>query len=240
MHMPEKEDDTELTIEESPEVKSDIKKFAHLILEIALEDIRRKEILITKPKGFLFDKSGYCCLICGQSAPEGNSWYDKYGLKCMSCQKAVNDKIIPRSVAMNKGSWYSKSELEMYFNIKGTYLNKLIKLEILKYRIIQNSNGKVHFQLFLIKDNKNVLPPKKFLKSRTVKVIRNGEEWFTEEYWYEFMDLDLLNRLLVKYKIFTCLKESFAKPMNNGRFYWQKTSPIFNEPAFIDKRMGSG
>lgn len=238
--MSEKQNIAELTLEESPDIKRDIKKIAYLILEITLEDIRRKDILKTNPKGFLFDKGGYCCLICGHSAPEGNSWYDKYGLKCMICQKAVNEKIIPGSVAMNNDSWYSKSELEIYFNIKGSDLKRYIRQSILKARIVQNSAGKVHFEVFLIRDNKDVLPPKKILEPRTVKVDRNGEEWFTQEYWYEFMDLNLLKRLVVKYQIFSCLKETFAKPMNNGRLYWQKTSPIFNESAFIDKRTGSG
>ena len=231
----EKENDQEET-----EGKREIEKFAQILYEITSEDIRRKDKLIANTQGFLFDRSGYCCSICDQSAPEGNSWYDKYGLKCMFCQKAINDKIIPGSVAINKEIWYSKAELVMYFNIKGADLKRYIKQFILKNRIVQNKKGKSHFEIFLIKDNKDVLPPKKFLKSRTVQVDRNGEEWYTQEFWYEFIDLNLLKRLMVKYKIFSCLKETFAKPITNGRFYWQKTSPIFNAPASSDKKMYSG
>ena len=95
--------------------------------------------------------------------------------------------------------------------------------------------GKVHFQLFLIKDNKDVLPPKKYLKTRVVKEIRRGEEWFTTEEWFEFIDLKLFQKLLNKYKILWCLKETFAKPMAGGRFYWQKTSPIFDLGHVISK-----
>jgi hypothetical protein len=220
------ENDREFKLDESSQATRDIENLARILGEIAVEEIIRKNKLIENPNGFLFDRSGYCCSICDRSAPEGNSWYDKYGLKCMLCQKAMNDKIIPGSVATNKESWYSKTELEMFFNIKGAVLSKYIKQSLLQNRDVLNEKGKVHFQIFLIKDNKDVLPPKKYLKSRIVKEMRRGEEWFTSEFWYEYIDLDLLKKLVVKYRIFGFLPETFSKPISNGRFYWKKRGSI--------------
>lgn len=115
----------------------------------------------------------------------------------------------------------------MFFNIKGADLTKYIKQSILKNRIVKGETKKIHFQLFLIKDNKDVLPPKNILQSRTVKVERNGEEFFTQEYWYEYVDEKLLKKL-AKYKIVECLKEIFAKPVDPGRFLWKKMNPLFS------------
>ncbi len=84
----------------------------------------------------------------------------------------------------------------------------------------------MHFQVFLIKDNKDVLPPKKLLKSRTVKTLWKGEEYFTQEYWYEFIEPKLAKQLQ-KYKIVECLKETLAKPIKSGRFLTKGIKPIF-------------
>ncbi|MBI4929866.1 MAG: hypothetical protein HY841_03825 [Bacteroidetes bacterium] len=223
----EKDHGREFTWEEAKNAMWDIERLAHIMVEVGMEEQRRQELLKENPKGFSFDRKGYSCQICGGSAPEGNSWFDKYGLKCMTCQKAINAKVIPGSVAKNEQSWYSKHELASYFNIKGADLNKYIKQSILKSRIIKDEKEKLHLQLFLISDNKDVLPPKKLFKPRNVKVKHNGEEYSTTEPWYEFADINLLKRLQ-KYKIIECLKETFAKPIEGeGRLLVKQISPIF-------------
>lgn len=85
----------------------------------------------------------------------------------------------------------------------------------------------MHSQLFLIKDNKDVLPPKKLLKSRITKIIKDGEEYFTQEHWYEFFDHKLLNRLK-KYKIMHYWGESFAHPVQGGRLLFKEIYPLFS------------
>jgi hypothetical protein len=221
----EKEHCREFTTKEATKAIWDIRHFAEIMYKIVSEEMRRKDRLKENPKGFHLDNGGNCS-ICSGSASKENSWFDRYGLKCMSCQKAINAKIIPGSIAKDKESWYSKNDLALYFNIKGTDLNRYIKQSFLKERIIPEEGGKVHFQIFLIKDNKNVLPPKKFLKSRTVKVMRKGEEFFTQEFWYEFADEKLINRL-AKYKILYCLPEMLSKPIDSGRFLYKQPNPLF-------------
>lgn len=60
-----------------------------ILVDHALEETRRSEKLKEFPKGYPFDKKGYSCVICGYPASGDNSWYDRHGLKCMCCQKAV-------------------------------------------------------------------------------------------------------------------------------------------------------
>lgn len=221
----EKSHGREFTWEEATQAQWDIEKFARIVFDVAQEDFRRQKLLKEHPKGFHLD-SGGSCQICGTHVLGENSWFDKYGLKCVICQKAIDAKIIPASVAKDKESWYSSGDLISYFNIKGADLNKYIKQSILKNRIVPDEGKKMHLQLFLIKDNKDVLPPKKLLQSRPVKVMRNDEEYFTQEYWYEYIDEKLAKRL-AKYKIIECLKETFTKPMKTGRFLHKQINPIF-------------
>lgn len=222
----EKEHGREFTDEETMQTIRYLESFAEMHVEMLQEEQRRRTLLNDHPEGFHLDRNGYSCLICGGSASEKNSWYDKHGLKCMLCQKAINSGAIPVSIAKNEESWYSKQDLETLFNIKGADLNRYIKQGILKDRIVPGIEKKVHLQLFLIKENKDVLPPKKLFKSRTVKVMRNGEEYFSQEHWYEFADIKFLKRLQ-KYKIIDCLKETFSKPMYIGHPYYKEINPIF-------------
>jgi hypothetical protein len=222
----EKEHGREFTWEEATQAMWSLRKLAELSFEIASQEWRRKELLKESPKGFHIDEKGCNCPICGSIASGENSWFDKDGLKCMPCQKAIDNKIIPVSVIKNRDSWYSKGDLDSYFNIKNAELNKFIKQGLLKDRIIYKEGKKIHFQLFLIKDNKDVLPPKKLLESRTVKVMRNDKEYYTQEYWYEFIEPNHYKRLM-KYKITDCFKETFAKPITGGRFLYEKINPLF-------------
>lgn len=218
--------DQKSTDEEAKKNIDSIKVFARIIADTVIEKVRRKKLLETSPAGFHFDKTGYSCMICGSGASGENSWNDKLGLKCMTCQKAIDKRIIPGTVATKKESWYSKTELEIYFNIKRFLLNKYIKQGLLKDRIILNAEKKQHLQLFLIKDNRNFLPPKSLLRSRRVKVMKDGEEYYTSEHWYEFID-EKLAKKLSKYKVVECLKETFAQPMNVGRLYRKGLNPLF-------------
>ena len=215
----------EFTWEEATKAAWDMRMFAQIALKVGKEEWERQEKLKEFPKGYELDAPGNCHL-CGKSVSEEKAWYDKYGIKCMTCQVAINKKIIPGSLTKNRESWYSKYELESYFNIRGALLNKYLKQGILKDRIIPGKEKKVHLQLFLIKDNKGILPPKKILRSRTVKVLRNGDEYYTSEHWYEFID-EKLAKKLSKYKVIECLKETFAQPMNVGRLYHKGLNPLF-------------
>ncbi len=56
--------------------------------------------------------------------------------------------------------------------------------------------------------------------------MRDGVEYNTSEHWYESID-DKLSKKLAKYEIVECLKETFAQPMNVGRFYHKGLNPLF-------------
>ncbi|MFH0873377.1 MAG: hypothetical protein V1846_00850, partial [Candidatus Komeilibacteria bacterium] len=88
------------------------------------------------------------------------SWYDKNGIKCMTCQRALDKHLIPVSACKNNASWYSIWEFDYYFGVKSRTINKFVHLGKLKARVVPREDGGVHFQLFLIKDNPGVLPEK--------------------------------------------------------------------------------
>ncbi len=184
----EKEHGREFSWDEATEAGNTLIGLAELAISSFVEDQRRKKKLEESPKGFHLD-GDYRCFICGQSASREQSWFDKYGIKCMTCQGAIDRKVIPASLAKNDESWYSRWDIESAFNVKGHVLRRWVKEGVLKARTIPCSDGKgVHVQLFLIKDNKDTLPPKKMLEGRMVKETKDGKDWYHMEPWYRFVD----------------------------------------------------
>ena len=184
----EKKKGKEISWEEAAEGARSLVGLFEVLHRCWVDEQIRKKKLEEHPNGFQLDGIGYTCFICGGSTPVGGNWYDKYGIKCKICQGAIVRKEIPASLAKNRKSWYSKYEIEDRFNIKGPTLRSWIKNGILKARTVTHDGKGVHAQLFLIKDNKDTLPPKKMTESQLVKETKEGKDWFHSEPWYRCVD----------------------------------------------------
>lgn len=184
----EKKGGKEVSWEEASEGVYSLVRLVDLIFDSWVIDQKRKKKLEENPSGFHLEGNGYTCFICRGSFSNEETWYDKYGIKCIHCRDAVNKKIIPASIAKNEDSWYSKYDLQSLFNIDRHALGRFIKQGILKPRVIPGPNGKPHAYVFLIKDNKDTLPPKKLLESRSFKEEKDGKTWIHSEPWYRFVD----------------------------------------------------
>lgn len=200
----EKEHKKEFTWDEASEAAYNLAGLAEICFDHAKKEFEWNKKLEEFPKGFLLEGS-YSCAICGQTGNDNiKIWHDKYGHKCMICQGSINRKEVPASVANNKDSWYSKYDFESSFNIKSPTLRSWVKKGILKPRTITYDGKKEHCQIFLIKDNKDTLPPKKMIKSQMVKEVKDGQDYFRMEPWYRFVkpheylkDYKIMNHLRV-------------------------------------------
>ena len=108
------------------------------------------------------------------------------GIKCLTCQSAIDKKKIPGSIARSRDNRYSPYELEDRFGIKTATQRKWVKEGILKARIVPTENGRVHYYIFLIKDNKDFLPPKNLTAPQSVREEREDGTWHRSEPWYRF------------------------------------------------------
>lgn len=182
----------ELSDKEAYEGAQGLANLAELCFEMYKKDCENKAKLEKKPKGFYLSELGdgtYSCLICHDSIGGESGWYDKHGPKCLLCQKAINRRIIPASVARNDNIWYSQYDLESRFNINRHVMKRFVKEGILKSRTVPTLIDRPHVYLFLVKDNKDILPPKKLTESKIVSDIKeDGKEWYHLEPWYKFVD----------------------------------------------------
>ncbi|MFA6158352.1 MAG: hypothetical protein WC763_01875 [Candidatus Paceibacterota bacterium] len=170
------------------EEKWNMERASAFIEEFKKKEDARAERLRQNPKGFHLEGAGYTCFVCGDHTPEGDNWYDEHGIKCLVCQKAVDGGEIPASLASDKGSWYSKFDLEYYFNVKGQTLRKWLRDGIIRARTVSKYGEGVHVELFLLEDNKGFLPPKDLVESKSVRQRKDGKDWTTVEKWYRLVD----------------------------------------------------
>ncbi len=212
-----KEYGKELSQAEAFEMANGLVNFFKLLVDQDNIDRRRKMRLKDEPKGFHIEGVGYTCFVCSDSISNEETWYDKYGIKCMTCQKAIDKHQIPATAASNKESWYSKYDLQSRFNIDHHGVKRLIKAGVLKPRIVPSATGTPHAYLFLVKDNKDTLPPKQLTESESVKESKDGKDWYHSEPWYKFVNP---TEALKGYKIMDHLRvvtapEDLKKPENN-------------------------
>ena len=64
----------------------------------------------------------------------------------------------------------------------------MIRQGVLKVRTVPREKKGTHFQLFLIKDNKDILPPKKLVESHNLKEEKDGQGCFRVVPWYKVFD----------------------------------------------------
>ena len=179
-----KEYGKELNYDEAAEAGRNLVGLFDILLRGHAEELRLKEKLKDSPKGFsLMDGKTYNCGICHNYIKDEQLWYDKWGKKCLACQDAVNKKIIPGKICYNDKYWYATWEFDTYFKLKSPTVRKLVRQGVLKARIVP----KTGFEIFLIKENVDVLPPKEVLKYVSIP-MEGKENTFTMTPWYEVYD----------------------------------------------------
>jgi len=149
-----------LTWPEASEAANNLVNLFELLFDWDRKERCRQLRLKDAPDGFHLTDDTYTCAICSANVTGDASWYDKYGIKCMNCQRAVEKRIVPGSICENRDSWYSMWELGYYYNVKSSTIHRLIREKKLKVRIVPTEDGKPHCYVFLIKDNPEVLKPK--------------------------------------------------------------------------------
>lgn len=111
------------------------------IEESKSKEEKRKEQLKDNPKGFPLTDGRYFCGMCGHDVPSFDNWYDKYGIKCMACQHALERKTVPLKYFKDTDSWYSLSDLKSKFGIHSQTALKHIRQGNLKAYVIPGENG---------------------------------------------------------------------------------------------------
>jgi len=125
--------------------------------DIHAREEERKERLKDHPKGFALEEGGYSCFMCGEHLPPFDNWYDKYGIKCMSCQHALERRTVPLKYFKNHKLWYTSYQLQSEFKLHPQTIRKLVREGELKVHVIAGANGRAGYYVFPKKENYQTL-----------------------------------------------------------------------------------
>lgn len=144
----------EYTDAEAREAANNLLGFAELIVKFAREEHGWKEKLKVEPGGFALPGEGRTCYVCHQAIYDEVTWYDKYGIKCPHCQKAVEKNQIPKSIFKDRDSFYHGWQLKDKFGLHPQTVAKMVREGKIKERVIKNKDGNgIHARIYLKKEN---------------------------------------------------------------------------------------
>ena len=126
-----------------------------LLIEIDQQEKARYAKLKDSPKGYGMDGKGRQCGLCFKSVyGDESGWFDKWGFKCMNCQKAVDKRIIPGSMCedWDHEKCISDSALSYKAGIHVQIIRKLVRHKNIMAR--QIPGGQL---IILLKDNPNLM-----------------------------------------------------------------------------------
>ncbi|WP_214072604.1 helix-turn-helix transcriptional regulator [Mucilaginibacter sp. dw_454] len=184
-----KKQGTELSEEDAEKISDFMYQMAQISLKQAMRQVRRDNKLERYPKGYPLSGKSFTCWLCHHGG-DGRMWYDRFGLKCMPCQHAVEQGIVPGEITQDDTLFYSEFDLEHYFSLKGKALREWIKKGLLKPRTITRENGKSkHYQVFLMSEHEGFLPPIKMMRiGGLVEDEEDGKKFYRSSQWYEHVD----------------------------------------------------
>lgn len=128
--------------------------FMDVLVQIDMEERRRKTRLEKEPNGFAMIGEGRNCSLCKRMVyDKEEGWYDKWGFKCPTCQNAVEKHIIPGSLCHdhNNEKCITDSGLAGKTNLYAQTIKKLVRQGKIKARQIPNGP-----YLILRKENPNI------------------------------------------------------------------------------------
>ena len=134
-------------------------QFCTLIIDMYREEKQKERKLEEFPNGYhLEDRDGqYSCRICARYIHGKDTWYDKYGLKCMDCQRNIDNGVIPGKICKDESLWFKNWQLKSDLGIHPQTAKKLVREGKLKVQNLLDSEGKTYFQVYLVSENKKFL-----------------------------------------------------------------------------------
>ena len=165
--------------EEATEGAHQLGRFAEIIYDAAKTDHFRKQKLKKYKKGFHLEGGPFNCFICHKGVSDKETWYTEDGITCLPCRDALRSGDLPHEAIRDRDSWYAGWEVCDELDIKHPTVRKMIRTGELKAKTVLDKDGKQYEQIFMVRDNPQMLPPKDF-KEITLLLCSSGR-FFTEE-----------------------------------------------------------
>ena len=160
--------------EERGEAQS-LVNYVEFVYEFAKKEMRRETKLKDYPKGYPIDEDGtYGCLLRHGAITRINGWYDKYGFKCLDCQRAFDKKLIPVKVLKDRESWFADWQIHDEHGVHPSTARKLRRERLLHARDLKTKEGDVYYTIYLHSDNQEFLKKYPRKEKKKIEFIYSG------------------------------------------------------------------
>jgi len=159
-----------LTDAEAKEQGERLVGFFNILYDIAEIEHRRKLRLKEEPKGFYLDEGEgpYNCRVCYHLVSGKQAWWDLNGVKCLDCQRNIEEGVIPGEICQKDELWIKDWQLRSDYRLHSSTARKLRREGILKGRDLKTKDGAIYYTVYLRSENREFL--KKYPKKPEVKV----------------------------------------------------------------------
>lgn len=184
----QKRPDKPITEAEAREQGERLVGLFRVLLEADREERQKKARLKAEPDGF--PAECYTCPLCDQMVAPAQGWYDRWGVKCANCQRAVASGAVPGFAVGRHDSRYITWDLKSRFGIHHATAHKLVRQGKLVARPITNEAGRTVELVFLKKENMALAAAdphrkspaeKSWMRSRDKTSKRLAREWREKE-----------------------------------------------------------
>ena len=145
------------TEEDYVESYRNLTAFGEILYDFAKTEYKRKKKLEEFPDGFLLtemnEEGTYTCSICSRQVSATNMWFDKYGLRCVDCSRALKEGVLTPEICTNRDSWYSEWDLKSKFGIHPATRDKYIRNGKLVAFVVKDTENKIVAKIFPKKEN---------------------------------------------------------------------------------------
>lgn len=160
-----KEFGQDLTDAEAREQGERLVALVDLLLEQAQIEHRRKLRLKKEPDGFCLEEGEgfYNCRVCYQQVSGKSAWWDLNGVKCLDCQRNINEGVVPSEVCEDHDLVISNWEFKDKYGLHPSTVRKLKREGKIKGRELKDKKGTVYHTVYLVSENQGFLKkyPKK-------------------------------------------------------------------------------
>lgn len=134
-----------------------------------VENMRKKR-LEKEPKGFFLqvDEGPLNCMICKELTPGNKIWWDLNGIKCVDCQRNIEEGVIPAEICKNDKLWIREWQFQGDYSIHGSTRRKIEREGLLKARILKRQDGTEYCKVYLVAENQEFL--KKYPKKPAIDI----------------------------------------------------------------------
>lgn len=165
-----KEYGQDLTDAEAREQGERLLQLTEILIKQAQIEHKRKQRLKKEPKGFHLDESEgtYNCRVCHKYVSGKETWWDLNGVKCLDCQRNIEEGVIPAEICENDDLVIHGWQLNTDFGLHHSTVRKLRREGKLIGRDLKTKDGTIYFTVYLVSENKEFL--KKYPKKPAMQV----------------------------------------------------------------------